>query len=564
MSVSTASDFRLADHTFGNEDRRNRTMMLAFVILILIYTYVILARPAGIEFSRTVGLVGKTAITFLIGGWSIFDGLFRRDGSRLSWQSRRSIPIVIGLSIVLIAIGDAFLSYRVLALHQASRSTSIADFIYLSAYPLILIGLLKMPVRPIPLSDRVQTVFDGLIAMTSLVTFSWFFFLGPALEVGVHSMYDRVIAAASPCCDLLMMFCILVVLFHPAERRLLVPVLLACCGISLSVAGNGLYLYLVAHSTSGINGILTPIWLSQYLFLGLAGMGASRTPANKTTPLESSELPARVLESNQRSPWRALAPYSLVPPLLVLIAFVLSHPETRQPLANGVFAGAAALILLIMMRQMLAILDHGKHSRLLHDAYNELRTTQDALEEQTTLLAQTNERLHRLATTDPLTGLANRRAFQDRIAEVIQAAPDGALQCGLLLLDVDNFKPYNDTYGHPAGDEVLKSVAALLRAAIPANGLAARYGGEEFAVLLPGMTYSEARAAAELLRRRIEGHAFPDRAVTVSVGVTCLNGYSGSEPTRLVTHAISAADAGLYRAKRAGRNRVVLSDELDS
>ena len=538
-------------------------MTLAFVIVFVVYTFVVLARPAGTEFSREVGLLGKATISFVIGAWNIYDGLFRRDGSRLSWQSRRSIPVVLGLSTILMSVGDVFLSYRVLILHQTSRSTSVADYIYLSAYPLILIGLLKMPVRPIPLGNRVQTVFDGLIAMTSLVTFSWFFFLGPILESGVHSMYDRVVAAAFPCFDLLMMFCILVVSFHPAERRLQGPVWLACCAVSMSIAGNGLYLYLLAHTTLGITGVLTPIWLTGYLLLGLAGMGASRIPAARTTHLErTDELPERVLESYPRSPWLSLAPYALVPPLLFLVAFVLYHPETRRPLTNGVFAGGAVLILLIMTRQMIVLMDHRTYSRLLRDAYKELRTSQGELEAQSGLLAQANERLRQLATTDPLTGLANRRAFQDRIAEEAHGVAAGK-RCGLLLLDVDNFKSYNDTYGHPAGDEVLKVVARLVRDVTPAGSLVARYGGEEFALLLPGVTYAQARAAAEAVRLRIQDHAFPDRAVTVSVGVACLDDRSGVSTSRLAANAISAADAALYRAKRAGRNRVEYSGELD-
>lgn len=169
-------------------------------------------------------------------------------------------------------------------------------------------------------------------------------------------------------------------------------------------------------------------------------------------------------------------------------------------------------------------------------------------------LRQANEQLVRHASTDGLTGLANRRSFDNRLqAEVEEAHSLGSLS--LLLLDVDHFKRFNDTYGHLAGDECLRRVASMLRDECAAHSYyPARYGGEEFAVILPKADRMEAEAFATGLLSKVSmldlsGIAEPSDPLTISIGLACLeDGDDGA-------HAlISRADQGLYAAKQAGRN----------
>ena len=155
------------------------------------------------------------------------------------------------------------------------------------------------------------------------------------------------------------------------------------------------------------------------------------------------------------------------------------------------------------------------------------------------------------AQRDPLTGLANRRLLETRLNEEFSRSRRYSLPLSLLLLDVDEFKSYNDTFGHPDGDVVLSKVGKLLGEALRGEDLAARYGGEEFAVLLPNTGLEAARQVAERIRKRAEDTAWPRRNITLSVGVAQL------EPdTQEASSLISAADAALYAAKRGGRNRV--------
>jgi len=165
------------------------------------------------------------------------------------------------------------------------------------------------------------------------------------------------------------------------------------------------------------------------------------------------------------------------------------------------------------------------------------------------------EQAERLATTDGLTGLLNRRTFNAALEQRLREAHRYNRPLSLLLLDVDHFKKVNDTYGHPAGDAVLRGIARLAQKQARETDLVARYGGEEMALILPETDAHGARVIAERLRKAVEGatHATDQGAVqvTLSVGVAVWPG-GGESPEDL----LAAADKALYRAKQAGRNRV--------
>ena len=189
-----------------------------------------------------------------------------------------------------------------------------------------------------------------------------------------------------------------------------------------------------------------------------------------------------------------------------------------------------------------------------------------ALEEQvaqrTEALRQANRQLEALATSDALTGLANRRRLQEALEQELRRAARGGREISLVMIDVDFFKRYNDTLGHVSGDACLRQVAAALRDGVSRSGdLVARYGGEEFAVLLPDTPAPQAQRVAESLRRAVVQLAMPHPGsqaalyVTISAGVVSLVPPPGFSPAELV----EAADEALYRAKAAGRNCVQTS-----
>lgn len=168
------------------------------------------------------------------------------------------------------------------------------------------------------------------------------------------------------------------------------------------------------------------------------------------------------------------------------------------------------------------------------------------------LFAQTQQ----LAITDGLTGLYRRQPFFDQLTRELARANRTHEPLAVLMLDIDDFKPYNDTYGHSAGDVVLKTVAELMRQAAPPDGMCARYGGEEFAVLLPKASREDATQIAERVRQAVAqqvkavGHG-AGRPVTASLGVAVFPDDAQSE-----LELVRQADQRLYQAKRAGKNRV--------
>ncbi len=174
-------------------------------------------------------------------------------------------------------------------------------------------------------------------------------------------------------------------------------------------------------------------------------------------------------------------------------------------------------------------------------------------------IQRANERLERLAITDGLTGLHNHRYFRERLDEEFQRAKRYGTPLSCLIMDVDNFKKINDTFGHLQGDSVLKELSRITAQGIRTTDIAARYGGEELVVIMPQTGRSGAEAQAERLRVTIARNAFgglpQGHSVTVSIGVAAYDSATMADCEAM----IGAADAALYTAKRNGKNQVVVN-----
>ncbi len=170
------------------------------------------------------------------------------------------------------------------------------------------------------------------------------------------------------------------------------------------------------------------------------------------------------------------------------------------------------------------------------------------------------ERLYSASVTDSLTGAGNREHFDTQLASELSFARRHKADCGVIIFDLDHFKKVNDTYGHPAGDEVLIQVAAAVRKELRAEDVFARYGGEEFAVILRGIDARGAGALGERLRQAASAlvirHGTHTLRVTLSAGCASARELDDARGEDLV----ALADRRLYAAKRGGRNRVVHSD----
>ena len=200
----------------------------------------------------------------------------------------------------------------------------------------------------------------------------------------------------------------------------------------------------------------------------------------------------------------------------------------------------------------------------MNQNYQQLVTKLERLVQEKQELAQelknANERLSHMAATDPLTGLANHRAFQDALERDLARADREDTPLTLVLVDADHFKRVNDSYGHPVGDEVLKVIGGILQQAVRASDVAARVGGEEFALILPGTGSQGGRTVAERVRMAIQAANMsspkgPFR-MTASLGLATIQGRGCRA---LKAKLCDDADRALYASKNGGRNRVTVA-----
>jgi diguanylate cyclase (GGDEF)-like protein/PAS domain S-box-containing protein len=179
-------------------------------------------------------------------------------------------------------------------------------------------------------------------------------------------------------------------------------------------------------------------------------------------------------------------------------------------------------------------------------------------------LERANEALTELASTDSLTALWNRRAFLEQLDIRLEQAVRSARTLSVLIVDIDHFKPYNDEFGHLAGDEILQRAARLLRERTRRSDFLARIGGEEFGVILHEADRGGAVRAAEYLRAAVDGAPWPRRRITVSVGAATVRFASAvpRPPSPPRSQVLSLADQALYYSKEQGRNRVTHVEDL--
>lgn len=235
-----------------------------------------------------------------------------------------------------------------------------------------------------------------------------------------------------------------------------------------------------------------------------------------------------------------------------------SYSATLQT-ANGDLAIDVAPVRLKQMASSLLA-----ETRRMQTANTALERTLEASRAEIATLQRDLDDVRREALLDPLTKVHNRKAFDDGLLRSISQAADSGQPLSLMLIDIDHFKRFNDTWGHQTGDQVLRLVAMTVKSNIKGKDLAARYGGEEFGAILPDTDLDSAIRVADNIRRAIQAKELLKRSTNEKLGrVTASFGVAMLRPDDSASSLIERADRCLYAAKRAGRNTVVGEDTLD-
>ena len=350
--------------------------------------------------------------------------------------------------------------------------------------------------------SSLRIVLDAVLVATTLFAIAWTTFLRELFELGNVSGLAFAVSVAYPVGDVAMVTFALVMVALARPGRRLPPALLAV-GLALLGVADSTYVFAAARGES-LSPVITIGWVAGLYVIGLGGVAAQRLPATSLPPIRAT--PRAVF-------W---VPYVPVPFAVVLGARELFAGESQPILIAGL-----VLIFVALARQFL-LLDENR--RLL-------------------------EIVTEMALRDPLTDLANRALFNDRLAHAIELRGRTGAPVGVLVADLDDFKLVNDSLGHPVGDELLRSVGARIQSVVRPGDTVARLGGDEFAILVEDAPAVAEQIAERVVRAMGEPFLVDGRSVDLrlSVGLAAAVGDAVISAEELFTRA----DLAMYSAKRA-------------
>lgn len=445
----------------------------------------------------------------------------RRSRGRLRTAWR-----LLAISNLLWLVGELIWSTYAYLRPGGAPSPSVADVAYLASYAVALPGIV-IGFGGIGGARQVRCLVDAALVTLGIGAVGWALVIGPLLPGTTRA--GAIITFAQPLLAVAIVTA-LVAVGLCGHRKVPPSFMLAGAGFAVAGLSDSVYAYLYMVHSYDDGSWLNLGWQMEAVLLCLAASVAARRP--------EAEPEVRRLD-------RDLAVLPAAVAVISIAGIAVADQLTEGHLAGSTLVIAALLASGLLLRQVLVTRDRTRLAEAL--------TT--ALREQ-----------ERLAVTDGLTGLYNRRFFQEMLRLDAERAEQNGAPISLIIIDLDRFKQINDACGHPAGDRVLVEAADRIRRAVRPSDLVARYGGEEFVCLLPGAGEDTALEVAEQVRRALSRTplAVPGgRAVrlTASLGVASA-GTRGGRPHRDLEGLIHDADGALYRAKARGRDQVVAAGRL--
>src|ERR671920_2636729 len=234
------------------------------------------------------------------------------DDQPAAMTGQRWAPVLLGMGILCYILGQMGFTYYDLVLHQAPPFPSLADIGYLMEHPFFLLGILLLPARPIPVASRARIALDGLMIMTAALTFSWYFVLGPVIEQGTETVLAKVVSAAYPLADIVLIACLVILALRPGEHALRPAAYVLALALGFYVVMDSIYGYQTLNGTYVTGTILDVGWPVAYMLIGLGAFAVRLAPRGGVTTAPE-ETPRATTSVARQELWRSLLPYALVP-----------------------------------------------------------------------------------------------------------------------------------------------------------------------------------------------------------------------------------------------------------
>ncbi|WP_236718189.1 diguanylate cyclase [Actinoplanes sp. TFC3] len=385
----------------------------------------------------------------------------------------------------------------------------VSDYLYLSFYPLCALALGIMMKQLGRRADWAASI-DALTVTAGIGLLAWIYELEPALHAPGDSLADRITTIAYPLADMLLLALTLFLVRTNGPRGGSAPRWIAAAFVSYLI-GDAAWV-----AVQQLNEQWSGMWLTDHIILSCYLIGLTLLALASWQPSIRDDGPGAAATARLTRPQLVLLSTAVLIAPAVLLGEALHSQVTH---GSSIAIGSALMYSLVMTRMM----------QLLRQA------------------ERTSAQVRELSRQDALTGLPNRRASIDELPRYLEQARRDGIPISVGMLDLDHFKAYNDQYGHPSGDRLLKAAASAWHATLRRSDVLARYGGEEFIVLLPGADLQQATYALH----RLQPVTPEDQ--TFSAGIATWDYHETSD------ELIARADAALYTAKRTGRDRVCLA-----
>jgi diguanylate cyclase (GGDEF)-like protein len=425
-------------------------------------------------------------------------------------------------------------------LHREVPLPSAADVGYLGAVPLLLVGIVLLGSAS-RLLARVRTVLDGVALVLAICVLVWHQVLLPIYSDSEATVMEKVIGGAYPLTDLLLFFGLVAALSRNRGGRAGAVVWMFSGGLAVMLSADIAYGYL-SLSDSYVSGSVIDLgWIFGYLIMGYSAALCANSPTDVAIADEGERAMAG---------WRPMVP-------LVLIAIMFAQLLVvgfDWPLRNDITSVVLSVLVLgvVLARQAVVLVDNRRLNNSLLEARHEL-------EKRVEQLKIANRKLTWLSKTDDLTGIANHRALMEAFDDKMRRSAESGEPMSIMMIDIDKFKLFNDTYGHPEGDRVLRQLARIMRKTFRKGDVVGRYGGDEFMAIMPRADREAAVSRANRLLKAASDAGFQVRQgqpvpLAISIGLAAY-----PEDSRQREELLAYADASLYQAKQTGGNNVVVA-----